>query len=364
MNSEATSGRVPGPVPGPRVAAGSPPRHERRLLELDALRGIAALLVVLYHYTSRYPDMYGGVPPFEFIWGIYGVDLFFIISGYVIFMTLEQVRRPLDFVVSRFTRLFPAYWACILLTAALVTFLHLPGREPTLLAVAVNFSMLQFLIGVPNVDGVYWTLAVELCFYTTLLVIFCLKLHQRIIAIAAAWLVLIVAGDYLEQQLGVMLPKVLETFILLKYGQLFWIGIVLYLCGRNGLQPRYVAILLLSLGIEYAFYGAREASFVMLAVLVFTLAVQGRLGFLRQPLWLYLGAISYPLYLLHQNIGYAVVSRLQGHGVAMPLSILVALVLVLSLATAVTFLIERPAMAYLRRRYQTWRGRPDPVPVA
>lgn len=83
-----------------------------RLVEVDALRGVAALAVVLFHYTTRFTDLFQpGVPPaVSFPGGHYGVNLFFIISGFVIFMTLEKTARPLDFVVSRFSRLFPAYW--------------------------------------------------------------------------------------------------------------------------------------------------------------------------------------------------------------------------------------------------------------
>jgi peptidoglycan/LPS O-acetylase OafA/YrhL len=328
-------------------------RPGRRWLELDSLRGIAALLVVLYHYTSRYPDLYGvaGIAPVEVYWGIYGVDLFFIISGYVIFMTLERVRHPLDFVVSRLTRLYPAYWACLLLTALVLWWLPLPGRAPSLPDVLVNLTMLQFLAQVPDVDGVYWTLAIELCFYAALLLIFLLRLNRRITLIAILWLAVIVAGNLLERWAGLRLPPLVETCVLLKYGQLFWIGIFLYHYAQNGLAFRYVALILAALGIEYAFHGYSEGSFVLAAVLAFVLAIKGRMAAIRQPVWLWLGAISYPLYLLHQNIGYVALTRLRALGLGAGVSLLVTFGLVLALASAVTFLIERPAMAWLRRRW-------------
>jgi peptidoglycan/LPS O-acetylase OafA/YrhL len=49
-------------------------------------------------------------------WGYLGVNLFFVISGFVIFMTLDRTLVPLDFVISRTSRLFPAYWAAIIIT--------------------------------------------------------------------------------------------------------------------------------------------------------------------------------------------------------------------------------------------------------
>src|SRR5690606_6778553 len=86
-----------------------------RLGELDALRGLAALAVVAFHYTTSYAQQVGHLQPlgFGFTPGNYGVHLFFLISGYVIFMTLEHTRDGMDFVVSRFSRLYPAYWFCI-----------------------------------------------------------------------------------------------------------------------------------------------------------------------------------------------------------------------------------------------------------
>src|SRR5690348_9141450 len=95
-----------------------PPAHEEsaplaprnRIKGLDALRGVAACSVLVFHYTTNYQRVYGhhGAMPFSFPYGPFGVQLFFLISGFVIFMTLEKTSRPSDFVRSRFSRLFPA----------------------------------------------------------------------------------------------------------------------------------------------------------------------------------------------------------------------------------------------------------------
>ncbi len=88
-----------------------------RIVGLDGLRGIAAFGVLLYHFTTRYPDFGSFVspPPFTFPEGKFGVHLFFIISGFVIFRTVECAKRPLDFVKSRFVRLYPAFWLSLLI---------------------------------------------------------------------------------------------------------------------------------------------------------------------------------------------------------------------------------------------------------
>lgn len=105
-----------------------------RIKELDALRGLAALAVVLYHYTTQYEKLFGhtGVLGWQFQYGSHGVHLFFMISGFVIFLTLDRVKKSRDFVISRFSRLFPAYWFAIMLTTIVVwTFglLDLKGKS-------------------------------------------------------------------------------------------------------------------------------------------------------------------------------------------------------------------------------------------
>jgi peptidoglycan/LPS O-acetylase OafA/YrhL len=96
---------------------------QNRLFELDVLRGIAALGVVMYHYTTHYDELYGHSQKvlIYFPFGQYGVELFFIISGFVIFMSLERTKSSLDFIVGRFSRLYPAYWTAVILTFTIVT---------------------------------------------------------------------------------------------------------------------------------------------------------------------------------------------------------------------------------------------------
>src|SRR5438094_6534358 len=155
----------------------------KRLAEVDALRGVAALSVVLFHYTTRFAELYQPTPAaaVSFQGGQYGVNLFFIISGFVIFMTLERTRRTSDFVVSRFSRLFPAYWVAIAMTFAITHWLGLPGQLVDAGSAAANMLMLHgLLLRVPHVDGVYWTLEVELLFYCGMLILYRLNRLDRI----------------------------------------------------------------------------------------------------------------------------------------------------------------------------------------
>lgn len=141
--------------------------NSERLFELDALRGIAAFAVVIFHYFFRYNQIYGHenlAVDWSYL-GHYGVHLFFMVSGFVIFWTLDKTERPLDFLVSRFSRLYPAYWVAVLITFFVVFTFGLSGRDVPINSAIANILMFHEYLKIPHVDGVYWTLTVELTFY-------------------------------------------------------------------------------------------------------------------------------------------------------------------------------------------------------
>src|SRR3954465_8329323 len=157
----------------PRPAA--PLRRERpRLYAIDGLRLVAALMVAVHHYAgSRRVDQpanaVGDRPVSEIMPTVYhlatygwiGVEIFFVISGFVICMSCWG-RTPKDFFVSRVIRLYPAYWAGVAFPPAVM--IALPGvwRRPPGRDILLNFTMLQSGSNVPDVDIVYWTLWSEL----------------------------------------------------------------------------------------------------------------------------------------------------------------------------------------------------------
>ena len=138
-----------------------------RFLELDAIRGLAAIAVVLYHYTFRYPKLYAHdfETYYKFAYGNLGVELFFILSGFVIFMSILKVKSPFEFLTKRFIRLYPTYWIAMIFTFLMVTIFGLAGKEVTINEFLINITMLQYGLQIPSVDGVYWSLFHELLFY-------------------------------------------------------------------------------------------------------------------------------------------------------------------------------------------------------
>lgn len=331
-------------------------KASNRLIEIDALRGLAALAVVLFHYTTRFVELFysNSQPTVSFSAGHYGVNLFFIISGFVIFMTLDRTTRPMDFVVSRFSRLFPAYWVAIVLTFLITHLLGLPGKLVDVGSAICNFIMIHGLFRVPHVDSVYWTLEVELLFYCGMFLLYRLRLLHLINYALVCLLGIRLLYFFMERDFGIALPWVVFHLLILKFIPWFSLGIAIYLSTSASLKKWRLPACISGLAIITLYI--TESPFVaglsvMLGGAVF-LASSGRASLLRHRLFVWLGSISYSLYLLHENIGWSLQLQLQKFGIPFDLTVLIALFSALILASLLTRIIEKPVMNWIRDSYR------------
>lgn len=323
-----------------------------RLEEVDGLRGIAALVVLVFHYLFLYNNLYGhGLSVPEIIrYGQYGVHLFFMISGFVIFWTISNSAKPLDFVWSRFSRLYPVFWVSVILTFTIVSLNGLPGREADFLSFLVNLTMLHEYFGVGNVDGVYWTLTLELAFYFWMFLFMRLGLLKQIDGILLFWVG--IAGLISYRKLGIEPHHVLNKLFILDYIELFAMGICLYKIKNamhNLLTYGVVMLCVLSL---FSKYSNELALGLSLTYGLFYLACTGRARFLAIRPMVFLGTISYSLYLTHQNIGYVLLNYLKSIGLSPVISIILTSIGAIVLATVLTKFVEKPSLKKLRAFYK------------
>lgn len=267
-------------------------------------------------------------------------------------MTLERTKRPLDFIVSRFSRLFPTYWAAILITTLVVHVGGLTDQQIPLRAVLENAPMIQAgILNVPMVDGCYWTLAVELCFYGLMLALFLMKRLGNIEPllfgwIACKWLWAAHVGTHqLSWIVGVALGQ--------QWAPFFTIGVVAYrLFTRSTSWVQAATLLLFAIVTEFCLDGAEMGVVAVLVTAVFLLFVSGYATALRWRVFTWLGSISYPLYVLHENVGRTVIRAIERHGFGESIAVPVAIVNALVLATIVSYLVERPARDWIRGWYR------------
>lgn len=277
-----------------------------RIKELDALRGIAVLGVVLYHYTTRFGELFGRHPGFslDFPYGTFGVQLFFIISGFVILMTIEKTQSAGQFLLHRFARLYPSYWVAVVVTFTLVKLFALPGLEVGRLSALVNLTMLQSFFNFPHVDGVYWSLTVELIFYAVMAILIIFNKIERLERLSIFWLAAVLAFHlFFKTSLD-------PVSLFLRYAHLFLAGMMFYWLKTHGLTTARNLIVIACLGTQLILAPVGEGIVVTLFFAAFYLLVFGKLDFINNRGLLFLGAISYPLYLVHENIGYLIIRQL------------------------------------------------------
>jgi peptidoglycan/LPS O-acetylase OafA/YrhL len=338
-------------------------RVNTRLRGLDSLRGMAALAVVLYHYTFGYTQVVGRhMPGLDLIAtdGHFGIYLFFIISGFVIFMTLERSARAADFSVSRFARLWPPYLVCAGLTSLLIVGLDFNPNHLTLGDALLNVLMLNKVLGNISIDPSYWTLTYEVLFYTGAAMIFFGLKIKRIEWACLAWLGLafvarISSFNDHHQRVGVLMG--------VDFCHFFVLGMMIYLIYQR--RATWLTWLTAVLAFSMTLFGPswnpgaiKLWQFMLLTALfaaVVWLVAERKIRFLNIAPLLFLGEISYSLYLVHQIAGYWVIKQLEGVGWDPDHAIWVAVLCAIVVATCVRRWVEVPAQKAIRGWYQESR---------
>lgn len=159
-----------------------------RLGWLDALRGIAALVVVFDHSSYTFmADFRQELMP-QFSTSRYGIMVFFLVSGYIIPASLERRGCVRTFWIGRIFRLYPLWAAVVtvLLAGNLLGIAELRGfgQQSAVTVAVAHATMLQELLGTPNLLLVLWTLSYEMSFYLLVVALFTVRLHQRSAAFA------------------------------------------------------------------------------------------------------------------------------------------------------------------------------------
>ena len=318
-----------------------------RNLTLDVLRGIAASSVLLFHYTYGYREYYGHIlnPKYDFIYGNLGVELFFIISGYVIFSSITKVNSAKNFLFRRFSRIYPTFWFCMFVSFFLVI-LFLPGHVENY-QLKWTATMISSFFGCKPTEGVYWTLLYEFFFYIQIALLLFLKQIDNIIwwGVLQLSLIWINAFTHLFNIKFCMAAN-------LDWGMLFFVGILFYKLKNSSDKGKWsihvlIALCYLTSCITLQFFSERIA--VLIFFIIFYLFSFGLLDWVKWKPFIFLGSISYPLYLLHMSIGYIIMNAIKGYFTFSPfIFICIPALIVVLLAYFVHRFIETPTNKYLR----------------
>jgi peptidoglycan/LPS O-acetylase OafA/YrhL len=306
--------------------------HER-LDVLDGLRAVAIVLVIAFHYFSRwtpplftdnlypYGDWLADFPLFRY--GNFGVQLFFMVSGFVISLTLFNCETWLEFARKRFARLFPSMLLCSVLTYVAASVIPSSRFPNTVLDFVPSLSFVEPLIWTKLVgrefgviDGVYWSLFIEVKFYFWACLLFFMFKGDRFLPAFCSFANVVLALVILERLAVPQLGPWLYVLFFTENLPWFAAGVGFYYLHRNR-QTTMAWLLVMETAVVLSvesFLSAKAtpavlpiyAGFYVLFILIIY----------RQP-WVsvlayrpvaLIGASSYSLYLLHQNIGVSVIS--------------------------------------------------------
>jgi peptidoglycan/LPS O-acetylase OafA/YrhL len=278
-----------------------------RIGELDAIRGFAALVIVVCHIClSRWSNFLLDLAPAV-------LYLFFLISGVVIAQSMEQSSGRGHFLRKRFKRIMPTYVPAVLFTSALLVVHHLiwnwPITDITWRALS-NLTLFEHFFGVRYIDGSYWTLTVEVAFYLFVALLWKRVWTLGVFVMAALGVVLVCfPQSYIHHVIGFYLPQVV-FFPLFTAGYLFR---KIYLGERS--FTVHVAILLTCLWqllllpespLHKFIALEHHAAVVLLGFVLFYAVCLGHMRFLSNRITRYLGELSYPLYLIHHFVVFFV----------------------------------------------------------
>ncbi|MFF7633878.1 acyltransferase family protein [Kitasatospora sp. NPDC008050] len=346
-------------------------KHSRpRLYVLDGMRLLAALSVMSFHLLGKpvgWEQTWHGSPDKLMpglhgvaIYGWIGVELFFLISGFVICMSCWG-KRPQDFFISRVVRLYPAYWAAMAITTAVVLtagYSFSTVKDLTPRNIIVNATMLPSPLGAPLVDPSYWTLWVEMLFYVLFAVVVAMGLtYRRVVAFCGIWTFLAAIAPTVNFPL-------LDTITQPSYTPFFVAGITMYLMYRFGPNLLLWGMLGFSwLVAQYRLEGTvqmyqqwlpQHISWTIAACLMtgcFLLVLAAALGWLNWIKWRWLtvaGSLTYPLYLLHQEIGTTAICWLR-QWLSPGATLAIVATGILLLAWLIHRLVERPLTRAMKK---------------
>ncbi|MEO6379977.1 MAG: acyltransferase [Caulobacteraceae bacterium] len=348
---------------------------------MDALRFFAAITVMIHHLTFMFwanPDHHGTptanlfliyfpLAPFSAT-GWIGVQIFFVISGFVIALTANG-RSPIAFLKSRFLRLVPAVWICATLSVPILFF----GGQNLRLTLEQYIGSLLFAPNGPWVASSYWTLTLEIVFYAAIFVMLCLNQFKKAdifvyvlgsistLVWCAYWIGVSIEPSLLSRVLLFPGNSRIGQLLLWQHGCFFAIGTLVWLIMNRGLtRGRAIAALIftttgaLQIASEVTKAGAwtgypetMGTPILMwlgsVALLVLSIRFNDRIRAVvgdRSREIRTLGLATYPFYLLHQPVGFPIMFMLLTHGCPPALALVAGMAGVLAVAILVASILE------------------------
>jgi peptidoglycan/LPS O-acetylase OafA/YrhL len=353
-----------------------------RIGYLDGLRGIAILNVVLFHAYSRW----GAVETFKqseffselFSYGWLGVNLFFCISGYVIYMSLIRSENFFMFAIARFLRLAPAmFLASMLIFFSSFYILERPLGPANIVDLLPGITFLGpgiisdiLNIDVKSLDGAFWSLYVEVRFYIISAILYFFfrdrNLYGLFLMFIFYFFTVLLFKLNIVNVFFLSVQQYLIYFSTQHYGW-FLIGIFLYkYVNSSEIKNLFIIIVLSSMIIlidffnEVISFGSFIGSIITIMIFIIPVFFNRIKLFLSSKILLFFGLISYPLYLIHQNLVTGLAIKVHNMGLnfpsfMLPIPFLFLVIFISSLIVKLEAVIRRKVINFIPSRIDKFK---------
>jgi peptidoglycan/LPS O-acetylase OafA/YrhL len=335
---------------------------KNRIEYLDGHRGLAILFVIFFHAYARWPELvpYDGryANIFIFKYGGLGVELFFLISGFVILMTLEKCDSAGEFLYRRWLRLFPAMAICSGIIFLTSDYFHeRPAGHPSWQSLLPGLTFIEpdwwmTILGHPinQLEGAFWSLYVEFKFYIFSALIYYWRGRNALIGSLLFAFFAAALFKVAEKVLGMSNLLAFDSILRglsFKYFGWFAAGAAFYVFSQNKSRKWFALAIgsaLISAVIEGGFDRQRLLA-AMLVALFFAAStiVEPIRNILSLKFIQFFGAISYPLYLIHENMMISIIIKFSSIFEVIPKSLIpIPVIAMLSVVAFLIFLYIEP----------------------
>ena len=323
----------------------------RRSATLDIIRGLSAILIVLFHYTYAYnvrpssAGIYAADWGWSVWWGYAAVATFFMMSGYLAAPSLVRGKTtPGKFIRKKALRFYPTYWAAMTVTT-IVLYLFYREEAISLIQYAANLTMVSQLFRIPFVDGVYWSMQCELIFCLICACLMLLRRPESLRNVLHGWIILAIALSF---TLDMKALRILRIITIGSYCHDFIAGIVIRNSAREGhfswTSGWLLTLCLVNSILWHGLLSPATTFFLITVGLLYFLPELDKIippGHSAVKAIAWIAAISYPLYLVHEMIGFTIIRRLQFYGITHPIAILIPISAAIGIAWLIHILVEK-----------------------
>lgn len=273
-----------------------------RYESIDEIRAISLILILIFHIFYRFPELYGYEKIGYFSkFGEIGSTTFLMISCLFLSKKTDKVFNIKQYIKKKFVRLWPIYIFCITITFIVVKILGLPGREVEIKDYLLNLFFLNGFIKTPYVDGAHWYMTILISF---IMIIGFLRWIKKFSWQALlCWMFLAFAFKVLH--LNIPFDAIGGGYIgFVLYGYTIW-----EICSADGKNHKSIILSVIAFSYTIIMMKGLIAVISIISFICLIVCIKFSNRIYSSRILLFIASISYPTYLIHQNISYALLYK-------------------------------------------------------